>query len=180
MIFSFPLGEAIRCFECNSHNDTRCAQDIPPKELSIECGDRRGGATYKFCRKITQVIEFSVNSREFYYRKNTWMKPYKCFPRYSTSRFACHSRLWLGRFQLQGQVLPAFRFWWSTRSLRLLRRRMQRCRHHVVVGRHDRRFCRLRLFPFILNWRVPFWVSIETKNLFGDEKINLICKNERI
>lgn len=55
-------GEAIRCFECNSHNDTRCSQDIPPKELSIECGDRRGGATYKFCRKITQVIEFSVNS----------------------------------------------------------------------------------------------------------------------
>ncbi|XP_059616216.1 uncharacterized protein LOC132261423 [Phlebotomus argentipes] len=56
------LGSAIRCYECNSHTDVRCAQDIPPDELSIECGDHKHGVAYTFCRKITQVIEFSVNN----------------------------------------------------------------------------------------------------------------------
>ncbi|XP_037024886.1 uncharacterized protein LOC119066481 isoform X2 [Bradysia coprophila] len=54
-------GSAIRCYECNSYNDTRCAQDIPPTDLSIECGDHQKGVKYSFCRKIKQIIEFSVN-----------------------------------------------------------------------------------------------------------------------
>lgn len=54
-------GSAIRCYECNSYNDTKCAQDIPPTDLSIECGDHQKGVKYSFCRKIKQIIEFSVN-----------------------------------------------------------------------------------------------------------------------
>ncbi|CAD7079815.1 unnamed protein product [Hermetia illucens] len=55
-------GSAIRCYECNSHNDSRCALDIPPNDLSIECGNHKHGVTYTFCRKITQIIEFAVNN----------------------------------------------------------------------------------------------------------------------
>uniref|UniRef100_U5ES22 Putative secreted protein n=1 Tax=Corethrella appendiculata TaxID=1370023 RepID=U5ES22_9DIPT len=62
VIFIVDKGSAIKCFECNSHNDTKCADDIPPDSLSVECGDHKHGVTYTFCRKITQVIEFSVNS----------------------------------------------------------------------------------------------------------------------
>ncbi|CAO1320247.1 unnamed protein product [Diamesa serratosioi] len=55
-------GEAIKCFECNSHNDSRCAEAIPPKELEVDCGNHKKGPEYSFCRKITQIIEFSVNN----------------------------------------------------------------------------------------------------------------------
>ncbi|XP_063700288.1 uncharacterized protein LOC134830667 [Culicoides brevitarsis] len=55
-------GIAIRCYECNSHNDSRCAMDIPPEELSIDCEEHKSGVKYTFCRKTTQVIEFSVNN----------------------------------------------------------------------------------------------------------------------
>ncbi|CAO1359773.1 unnamed protein product [Diamesa tonsa] len=55
-------GEAIRCYECNSHNDTRCADAKPPPELEIDCGTHKKGTEYTFCRKIIQIIEFSVNN----------------------------------------------------------------------------------------------------------------------
>lgn len=58
-------GSAIRCYECNSHNDTRCAQDKPVKELLVECSDHKNGISHTLCRKITQVIEFSVNSCKY-------------------------------------------------------------------------------------------------------------------
>ncbi|KAG4072832.1 hypothetical protein HA402_001621 [Bradysia odoriphaga] len=54
-------GSAIRCYECNSFNDTRCAQDIPPVELSVQCGIGKDGGASTTCRKIVQQIEFSVN-----------------------------------------------------------------------------------------------------------------------
>lgn len=54
-------GSAIRCYECNSYNDTKCADDVPPTNLSVECGDHQKGVKYTFCRKIKQIIEFSVN-----------------------------------------------------------------------------------------------------------------------
>lgn len=52
---------AMRCYHCNSHNDSRCADDNPPDALKIDCSDLKDGAKYTMCRKITQVIEFSVN-----------------------------------------------------------------------------------------------------------------------
>lgn len=57
-------GMAIRCFECNSNNDTRCADERPPADLSIECGDHQRGVKYTFCRKINQHVDFHVNSRK--------------------------------------------------------------------------------------------------------------------
>lgn len=36
--------------------------DLPPNDLSVECGDHKHGVTYTFCRKITQIIEFAVNN----------------------------------------------------------------------------------------------------------------------
>lgn len=62
IIKNYIPGSAIRCFECNSNNDTRCAEDIPPGDLAIECGDHQRGVKYIFCRKIKQLIEFSVNN----------------------------------------------------------------------------------------------------------------------
>ncbi|XP_026473725.1 uncharacterized protein LOC113377575 [Ctenocephalides felis] len=54
-------GKALSCYECNSHNDTRCSEDIPPENLKKNCDDHKGGTKYTMCRKITQVIEFEVN-----------------------------------------------------------------------------------------------------------------------
>jgi hypothetical protein len=55
-------GYAIRCFECNSHEDKEC--DLPnPVNKLIDCGTLKDrGRNYTFCRKITQIIEFSVNN----------------------------------------------------------------------------------------------------------------------
>lgn len=52
---------AVRCYDCNSHNDSRCAEDEPPEELKVDCSSKRDGAKYTMCRKIVQTIEFSVN-----------------------------------------------------------------------------------------------------------------------
>lgn len=62
----FITGEAIRCYECNSHNDTRCADAKPPAELEIDCGTHKKGTEYTFCRKIVQIIEFSVNNCKYF------------------------------------------------------------------------------------------------------------------
>ncbi|CRL01109.1 CLUMA_CG014265, isoform A [Clunio marinus] len=58
----FHQGEAIKCFVCNSHNDTRCAEKPPPEDLNVDCSTTKGGSKYTFCRKIIQIIEFSVNN----------------------------------------------------------------------------------------------------------------------
>lgn len=52
------LGSAIKCYDCNSHNDTRCAQDIPPEEMSITCQHPK-----TICRKVTQEIEYSLDGQ---------------------------------------------------------------------------------------------------------------------
>lgn len=52
---------AMQCYLCNSHNDSRCEDDHPPDALKKDCSDLKDGAKYTMCRKITQVIEFSVN-----------------------------------------------------------------------------------------------------------------------
>jgi len=55
-------GDAVRCYECNSHNDSRCSDKIPPEALAVDCANKGGGVKYTFCRKIIQIIEFSVNN----------------------------------------------------------------------------------------------------------------------
>lgn len=36
--------------------------------MKIDCSNLKDGAKYTMCRKITQVIEFSVNGRTYRYR----------------------------------------------------------------------------------------------------------------
>ncbi|XP_020281764.1 uncharacterized protein LOC109853774 [Pseudomyrmex gracilis] len=52
---------ARQCYQCNSRNNSQCADLIPPDSMKIDCSDLKDGAKYTLCRKITQVIEFSVN-----------------------------------------------------------------------------------------------------------------------
>lgn len=59
------LGFSIRCFECNSHTDARCAEKVPPAELEKDCSEHKNGPKYTFCRKITQEIDFSVNNCKY-------------------------------------------------------------------------------------------------------------------
>lgn len=51
----------MQCYQCNSRNNSQCAEDKPPDTMKIDCSDLKDGAKYTMCRKITQVIEFSVN-----------------------------------------------------------------------------------------------------------------------
>ncbi|XP_023719846.1 uncharacterized protein LOC111871177 [Cryptotermes secundus] len=54
-------GLAIKCFECNSHNDSRCSQDPLPDMLKKDCSDHARGVQFTMCRKIVQNIDFEVN-----------------------------------------------------------------------------------------------------------------------
>ncbi|GLV34675.1 uncharacterized protein CBL_09155 [Carabus blaptoides fortunei] len=54
-------SSALQCYECNSHNDSRCADLMPPDSLKTECSKMIDGHATKLCRKITQIIEFEVN-----------------------------------------------------------------------------------------------------------------------
>lgn len=54
-------GSALQCYECNSHNDSRCADALPPESLKRECPKSTNTHDYILCRKITQIIEFEVN-----------------------------------------------------------------------------------------------------------------------
>ncbi|XP_072767564.1 UPAR/Ly6 domain-containing protein crok [Anoplolepis gracilipes] len=61
LFFCYSGVEAIQCYQCNSRNNSQCADLVPPDSMKMDCSDLRDGAKYTMCRKITQVIEFSVN-----------------------------------------------------------------------------------------------------------------------
>ncbi|VVC94559.1 unnamed protein product [Leptidea sinapis] len=50
-------GLAINCYQCNSHNDSRCLMDKLPDSLRLPCGPKD-----TMCRKISQVVEVAVTS----------------------------------------------------------------------------------------------------------------------
>ncbi|CAK1587265.1 unnamed protein product [Parnassius mnemosyne] len=50
-------GLAIVCYQCNSHNDSRCLLDKLPDSLRQPCS----GPKDTMCRKIIQVVEFEMN-----------------------------------------------------------------------------------------------------------------------
>lgn len=66
---SWILGFAIKCFECNSHYNQGCELQIVPSNFTVDCSLKRDvdehqkPIQYTFCRKINQIIEFSVNQR---------------------------------------------------------------------------------------------------------------------
>ncbi|XP_058125120.1 uncharacterized protein LOC131281739 [Anopheles ziemanni] len=80
-------GDAIRCYECNSADDSSCTHDVPPETMSVDCTEHKGGLAYKYCRKIVQIIEFPVNNlppdtriiRECGYDESTYKG--KCYQR---------------------------------------------------------------------------------------------------
>ncbi|XP_053610877.1 UPAR/Ly6 domain-containing protein crok-like [Plodia interpunctella] len=49
-------GLAITCYQCNSHNDSRCLLDKLPDTLRQPCSSKD-----TMCRKISQVVEFEMN-----------------------------------------------------------------------------------------------------------------------
>lgn len=61
VILGYHDTEAVQCYICNSHTDSRCADENPPEALRQDCAELKDGMKYTMCRKITQVIEFSVN-----------------------------------------------------------------------------------------------------------------------
>ncbi|XP_046482147.1 uncharacterized protein [Neodiprion pinetum] len=52
----FDGSTAIQCYECNSHTDSRCLDDVLPNSMKTQCRDQ-----HTLCRKIDQMIEFKVN-----------------------------------------------------------------------------------------------------------------------
>lgn len=54
---------ALECYECNSYNDSRCADDVPPDAMKTDCNKKQNKDRnpYILCRKIKQIIEFEVN-----------------------------------------------------------------------------------------------------------------------
>ncbi|XP_071442609.1 UPAR/Ly6 domain-containing protein crok-like [Hetaerina americana] len=54
-------GAAILCYECNSKNDSRCADEELPDTLLKNCSHHVKGSQYILCRKIVQTIDFTVN-----------------------------------------------------------------------------------------------------------------------
>ncbi|KAK7868941.1 hypothetical protein R5R35_002577 [Gryllus longicercus] len=59
-----PTGEALSCYECNSHADPLCAESTPPETLKKDCSEKAEGRQYTLCRKIVQHIEFEVNGNK--------------------------------------------------------------------------------------------------------------------
>ncbi|XP_031634868.1 uncharacterized protein LOC116348132 isoform X2 [Contarinia nasturtii] len=59
-------GVTIKCFECNSNVDIRCALAYPPSEFVVDCADvsTHTNLTYNYCRKISQVVRIGINSLE--------------------------------------------------------------------------------------------------------------------
>lgn len=57
------FGYGLQCYECNSHNDTRCGMEDLPDEFKKICDPRTkdGKHAYILCRKIKQMIDFEVN-----------------------------------------------------------------------------------------------------------------------
>ncbi|XP_053694588.1 uncharacterized protein LOC128742288 [Sabethes cyaneus] len=62
LMFVVQRGDAIKCYVCNSAEDSQCSYDIPPSEMQTDCDTYKDGNKYTFCRKIIQSIEFSVNN----------------------------------------------------------------------------------------------------------------------
>lgn len=61
VLVCMQTGWAIKCYECNSHNDSRCSQDPLSDSLKKDCSEHSNGLMYTMCRKIVQNIDFEVN-----------------------------------------------------------------------------------------------------------------------
>ncbi|XP_054267361.1 protein quiver-like [Macrosteles quadrilineatus] len=54
---SIGSADAIKCYECNSYNDSRCSDEVPPTETEINCTTvNNTRVAYVLCRKIVQSV----------------------------------------------------------------------------------------------------------------------------
>jgi len=59
-------GNALNCYECNSHKDGRgCIDKEMLKNFSVPCNAKPDENKYVACRKITQTIDFEVNGCKY-------------------------------------------------------------------------------------------------------------------
>lgn len=67
--FHLISGASIKCFECNSNVDIRCALPYPPSEFAVNCDvvSATTNKTYNYCRKISQVIQIGINSCKLHF-----------------------------------------------------------------------------------------------------------------
>lgn len=71
ILFLVKAQTEIRCYVCNSHNDTDCAQEKLPDHFKTECSKLNIGVAennrknYTLCRKIIQTIEPEVNGCKY-------------------------------------------------------------------------------------------------------------------
>lgn len=62
-------GTSIKCYDCNSNLDVRCALPYPPTEYVVNCDEvsAKTNLTYIFCRNISQIIKIGINSCKFHF-----------------------------------------------------------------------------------------------------------------
>lgn len=68
LLQSIHTGASIKCFNCNSNIDIRCALAYPPSEFIVDCEQlsHQTNLTYTYCRKISQIIKFGINECKYF------------------------------------------------------------------------------------------------------------------
>ncbi|XP_050532564.1 uncharacterized protein LOC126900698 [Daktulosphaira vitifoliae] len=65
IMFNVHNVESIKCYVCNTHNDTNCAKEILPDSFKVDCYslpiEENQLKNYTMCRKSIQSIEHRVN-----------------------------------------------------------------------------------------------------------------------
>lgn len=76
--YSASEGQSIRCFECNSNTDPRCAEKMVPAYLSVDCSktpEAQKGIKHTICRKTLQFVEIPVNGSKCKRRQRKYPHP---------------------------------------------------------------------------------------------------------
>lgn len=130
-----PEGHSIRCFECNSNTDPRCAEKIVPAYLSVDCSktpEAEKGTEHTICRKTSQFIEIPVNGS-----KCQRVTKIQCF-RFIAFIFYCHSErrgtcdsiVRLGWQQIDTKLPHEVWLRWTPRCVLVHIRLLQRLHHN--------------------------------------------------
>lgn len=66
ILFLLILGNALKCYECNSYNQKECWVPKPNStNISIvDCEEKKKDSKFVACRKVLQIIDFEVNGRK--------------------------------------------------------------------------------------------------------------------
>lgn len=152
---------------CNSNDDIRCALPYPPSEFTVDCEQHDPSRQFTFCRKISQEITMSINSRkpnkilmfnlEIGRSKNEGVSPSSARGvhakvtfsfRFSESRHSRHPRMRQQRHGGSRPMLSPARFSYGTRSLRMRHQLLQRISSNAIFKNllhHSRHCARIQL-----------------------------------